>query len=163
MFVLEHLWSYSAAWLTVGFLGLCAITDVLYRRVSETAIFCFALAVMFAHFSWVAVASGLLCAVLWWVSDRRNAALGDIEMAALTGFGLGPFSLIAIAISCALALLTRPWWPRLSSRLTPPEERHLAPSGLYLAVGALVTVLMARWFVAGLQEYTSYVVMQVAQ
>ncbi|SFV08181.1 hypothetical protein [Alicyclobacillus macrosporangiidus] len=160
---MAHLWSYSAAWLTVGFLSLCAITDVLYRRVSETAICCFALAVMFVHFSWVAVVSGLLCAVLWWVSDRRNAALGDIEMAALTGLGLGPFSLIAIATSCALALLTRPWWPRLSSRMTPPEERHLAPSGLYLAVGALLTILIVPWLVAGFQEYTAFVAIHVAQ
>ncbi len=144
-----HLWSSSAAWLTVAFLVLCAITDVLYRRVSETAIFCFALAVLAVHFSLVSVACGLLCAALWWVSDRRNAALGDIEMAALTGLGLGPFSIIAIATSCALALLTKPWWPRLSSRHTPPGERHLAPMGLYLAVGALVTVLMVPWLIRG--------------
>lgn len=158
---MAHLWSYSAAWLTVGFLGLCAITDVLYRRVSETAIFCFALAVLAVHFSWVCILCGLLCAALWWVPDRRNAALGDIEMAALTGLGLGPFSLIAIAISCALALLTKPWWPRLSSRLTPPDERELAPNGLYLAVGALGTVLMASWLIAGLQGHAASVAMHV--
>ncbi|WP_029422082.1 hypothetical protein [Alicyclobacillus macrosporangiidus] len=146
---MAHLWSNSAAWMTVGFLALCAITDVLYRRVSETAIVFFSLAVLIDQFSWVSVASGLLCAGLWWVSDRRNAALGDIEMAVLTGLGLGPFSLITIAVSCLLALATKPWWPRLSSRHTPPGERHLAPMGLYLAVGALVTVLMVPWLIRG--------------
>ncbi|MCL6593067.1 MAG: hypothetical protein K6T31_03750 [Alicyclobacillus sp.] len=160
---MAHLWSYSAAWLTVGFLALCAVTDVLYRRVSETAIFCCALAVLVLHFSWVSLGFSLLCAAVWWMSDFRNAAIGDIEMSGLIGLGLGPFSLITMAIACLLALLTKPWWPRMSSRHTPPGERYLAPNGLYLAVGALVTVLMEPWIVAGLQDYTAYVAMYVAR
>lgn len=151
-FRLEHLWPGASAWMTVGFLAICAVTDVLYRRVSETAIVFFSLAVLIDQFSWVSVVCGVGCAGLWWVSDRHHAAMGDVEMAALTGFGFGPFGLIVIALSGIFALMTKPLWPRLSSRHTPREEVHLAPMGLYLAVGALVMALIAPWFLSVVRE-----------
>ncbi|MCL6547893.1 MAG: hypothetical protein K6T30_03170 [Alicyclobacillus sp.] len=149
------LWSNLSAWLTVFVLALCAVTDVLIRRVSEVVLVCAGITVLVIHFSWVSVASAALCALLWWLSSPRTAAPGDIEMAALMGLGMGIFALSTMLVGCVLALATKRWWPALSSRWTPEDERRLAPMGVYFAAGALVMVPVAPWLLVETARLTA--------
>jgi hypothetical protein len=151
---LFHLASTStvALWITILCLMFCALTDVVYRRVSEVVILICLVAVLILHFSVLSVIFAVLCALLWIFSSLRGVAWGDVEMAALVGLGFGPLSFLVLLAACVLALLSQPLWPRLSTQHTPVSERHLAPMGLYFALGALVTLLIAPEMLSALSN-----------
>lgn len=143
------------AFVLIGCLAICAVTDILYRRVSETLIGICAVVLLILEWTWSpwwyfssAVVSGLLCGALWWLADRHHAAMGDVEMAALIGLALGPFSIGALFCGSLIAVITRKCWPRLAGPKVSHDERGLAPMGLYMFVGVVITVVLIPWILS---------------
>ncbi|WP_206830153.1 hypothetical protein [Alicyclobacillus fructus] len=130
-------------------LAVCAVTDVLYRRVSETFLVVFTLGMLVIdravfHAPWWFMLTMLLCGVslgaLWWMVDRDHA-LGDAEMVGVMGLGLGVLALVPLFLALLLALVTRPLWPVLAGPQVNAEERQLAPMGVYFFLGLVCTIL----------------------
>jgi len=134
----------------LGILAFCALTDILYRRVSETGLGVTALAMLAVdgtvfHARWWLLLSLSLCGVslgaLWWMVDRSHA-LGDAEMVGMMGMGLGPLALVPVFLALVAALVSRPFWPVLAGSRVQSEERRLAPLGVYFFLGLALTVLL---------------------
>ncbi|AEJ44298.1 hypothetical protein TC41_2398 [Alicyclobacillus acidocaldarius subsp. acidocaldarius Tc-4-1] len=127
---------------------ICAVTDVLYRRVSETVLILGAVAILVADVDcrapwWLLLAlvlSGVSLGGLWWMVDRDHA-LGDAEMVGVMGLGLGVLALVPLFLALLLALVTRPLWPVLAGPQVNAEERPLAPMGVYFFLGLVCTIL----------------------
>lgn len=139
----------------LGCLAVCAWTDIRTRHVSETLVIGIAAlmvveACLQEPWWWVGACavSAAFCAGAWWVADRKDTALGDVEMAGLVGLGLGPGALVALFVAAIAALATRPLWPKLCGPYLTEEERRLAPMGLYFFIGVVVAVVCVPWMLA---------------
>ncbi|MBF8376816.1 hypothetical protein IW967_02875 [Alicyclobacillus mali] len=131
-------------------LAFCAVTDILYRRVSETGLIAFTVFMLIADAAWLHAAWWLLLSMclfgiglgaLWWCVDHGHA-LGDAEMVGLMGVGLGLLALVPLLIGLVAALVSRPLWPVLAGPHVPTEERNLAPLGVYFFFGAALTTTL---------------------
>lgn len=124
-------------------LAVCAVTDILYRKISELLLIFTVIILLILHFSWINIGIGVLYSIPWVIGTiTHKAGTGDAEMAAVVGLGMGGYGLLAIWIGLTFGLLTQRFWIIWSGPQVSNDERRLAPMGVYFAFGTLITIFI---------------------